>query len=268
MHPRIAELLKQNYDDQRSDNWYRLRNTMLTASDCASAIGDNFFKSPEVLILHKVYPQLNTFKGNERTEWGQKYESVARDIYAAQFNEVVHEIGLAQHPVHKWLGGSPDGITESGKLIEIKCPNPKNKLKKECPKHYVAQVQVLLEVLDLEECDFIQYRPDPYEFIVVNMKRDRNWFAEKMPVMKKLWDRVVYGRAHGLSEFRDDERMQDNEDAGLHTVQEKELGDVPVQGMPESGSLHGVHSTGETYVPEVRRSERQKARTLTKAASL
>jgi hypothetical protein len=62
--------------------------------------------------------------------------------------------------------------------------------------------------------------------------------------------------------------MQDNEDAGLHTVQEKELGDVPVQGMPESGSLHGVHSIGEAHVPEVRRSERQKARTLTKAASL
>ena len=268
MHPRITELLKQNYDDQRSDNWYRLRNTMLTASDCASAIGDNFFKSPGVLIAHKVYPQLNTFKGNERTEWGQKYESVARDIYAAQHNEVVHEIGLAQHPVHKWLGGSPDGITESGKLIEIKCPNPKNKLKKECPKHYVAQVQVLLEVLDLEECDFIQYRPDPYEFIVVNMKRDRNWFADKMPVMKELWDKVVYGRANGLSEFREDKHMYDKEDAEMQPMPEKELSDVPVQRVSESDSVLGVHPTGDTRVSEVRRSERQKACTVGKAASI
>lgn len=268
MHPRIAELLKQNYDDQRSDNWYRLRNTMLTASDCASAIGDNFFKPAGVLIMHKVYPQLNTFKGNERTEWGQKYENVARDIYAAERNEVVHEIGLAQHPVHKWLGGSPDGITESGKLIEIKCPNPKNKLKKECPKHYVAQVQVLMEVLDLEECDFIQYRPEPYEFIIVNMKRDRSWFAEKMPVMKELWDKVVYGRANGLSEFREDDRMYDKEDASLQQVPEEELVDVSVQRVSESDSVHGVHSAGEAYVPEVRRSERKRASALGKAASL
>lgn len=35
---------------------------------------------------------------------------------------VAHEIGLHPHPVYNWLGGSPDGITESGKLLEIKCP--------------------------------------------------------------------------------------------------------------------------------------------------
>jgi len=266
MHPRIAELLQQNYDDQRSDNWYRLRNTMLTASDCASAIGDNFFKPPEVLILHKVYPQLNTFKGNERTEWGQKYEPVARDLYAERYGEVVHEIGLVQHPVHKWLGGSADGITESGKLIEIKCPNPKNRLKKECPKHYVAQVQVLLDVLNLEECDFIQYRPEPEELVVVNMKRDRLWFAEKLPVMKELWDRVLYGRAHGLSEFRDDDRMYHKED-GLQPLQEKDVDIAPVQRVSESDSVHGVYPVGRAQVPELRRSERQKAFATRKAAS-
>jgi hypothetical protein len=37
-------------------------------------------------------------------------------------DEVVHEIGLCPHPVEKWLGGSPDGVSESGKLVEIKCP--------------------------------------------------------------------------------------------------------------------------------------------------
>jgi putative phage-type endonuclease len=265
MHPRIAELLKQNYDDQRSDNWYRLRNTMLTASDCASAIGDNFFKSPGVLVLHKVYPSLNTFKGNERTEWGQKYESVARDIYADQYKEVVHEIGLAQHPVHKWLGGSPDGITESGKLIEIKCPNPKNKLKKECPKHYVAQVQVLLEVLDLEECDFIQYRPDPYEFVVVNMKRDREWFAEKMPIMKDLWDRVIHGRKNGLSEFRDDTSI---EDAPVSPLREAVVPDVPVQVVPEPTPVCELHPTRETFMSEFDSGQGSKLGTASKAASL
>ena len=58
-----------------------------------------------------------------------------------------------------------------------------------------------LEILDLEECDFIQYRPPtdlPEEFVVVNVKRDREWFKQKMPVMKEFWDSVLYYRTHGI----------------------------------------------------------------------
>ena len=182
---------------------------MLTASDCATSIGDNPYEKPAKLLIKKICPALNTFRGNEATEHGQKYEPVARDIYCDKHGEVVYELGLVQHPVHKWLGGSPDGVTESGKLIEIKCPMSR-KIKNDCPKHYLAQLQVLMDVLDLEECDFIQYRPDPYEFVVVNIKRDRDWFAEKMPIMKKFWQKVLDGRESGLSEFREDPRMYDN----------------------------------------------------------
>jgi hypothetical protein len=40
-----------------------------------------------------------------------------------------------------------------------------------------------MDILDLEEADFIQYKPaetnwpKPEEFIVTNVKRDREWFA-------------------------------------------------------------------------------------------
>lgn len=88
-----------------------------------------------------------------------------------------------------------------------------------------------MDVLDLEECDFIQYRPDPYEFIVVNMKRDRQWFAEKLPIMKDLWDRVIHGRAHGLSEFREDNRIYDKD--GVQSLQTEDCIDAPVQGVSE-----------------------------------
>jgi hypothetical protein len=34
----------------------------------------------------------------------------------------VHELGLIPHEKYPWLGGSPDGLTESNCLVEIKCP--------------------------------------------------------------------------------------------------------------------------------------------------
>lgn len=200
MHERVRELLSTKYDDQRTDAWFELRGKMLTASDVATAIGDNPYEKPSGLLVKKCgYGK--KFEGNDATRHGELYEPIARDLYAEERDEVVHELGLVQHPVYSWLGGSPDGITESGKLIEIKCPL-KRKIEKKVPKYYLPQIQVLLEVLDLEECDFIQYRPDPFEFVVVNVKRDREWFAEKLPIMKAFWDDVLDKRTNGLCEIK------------------------------------------------------------------
>jgi hypothetical protein len=62
--------------------------------------------------------------------------------------------------------------------------------------------------------------------------------------------------------------MHDKKDAGVQPVQEEELVDVPVQRVSESDSVRGVHSVGEAYVPQVRRSERQKVGAVGKAASI
>ena len=32
----------------------------------------------------------------------------------------VHEVGIVEHPTHDFLGASPDGVCESGRLVEIK----------------------------------------------------------------------------------------------------------------------------------------------------
>ena len=267
IHPRVKEVLEQHYDDQRSDNWYALRNTMLTASDVATAIGDNPFEKPGKLLLKKVVPSLNTFKGNEATLHGQKYEPAARDLYCEKYNEVATEIGLVQHRVHKWLGGSPDGITNSGKLIEIKCPLSR-KIKPECPKYYLPQIQILLDVLDLEECDFIQYRPEPLEFVVVKVKRDREWFAEKLPIMKAFWDQVLWARKHGLSEFREDDSTYSKDDNKVQPLPEADSTDVRLQSLSQQVPVCELHSVGETFVPQLRRSQRQKVSLARKAASV
>lgn len=197
MHPRVAELLAEKYDDQRSPEWFALRGNMLTASDVASAIGANFFKHPETLILEKCGVG-KKFTGNSDTARGVRLEPIVRDMYDALSKCKTHEIGLLVHPEHKWLGGSPDGVTEEGVLVEIKCPK---KISSKVPVYYMPQIQLLLEIMNLEECDFIQYCEEKDTIKIIRVQRDREWFAEKLPIMKAFWDRVLYKRANGLCEL-------------------------------------------------------------------
>ena len=201
IHPQVKYLIEKEYAAQRSQEWLELRGNMLTASDAATAIGVNPYEKPEDLILKKCGH--NKFHGNQATAHGNKYEDEARDKWCAQTGEVCHEIGLHPHPVYKWLGGSPDGITESGKLVEIKCPL-KRKITPEVPVYYMPQLQLLMEILDLEEAVFIQYKPpeltwpSPSEFCVTEVKRDRQWFQDQLPIMDALWKRVLWHRQNGV----------------------------------------------------------------------
>lgn len=204
MNPIVAKLIANEYAAQRSEEWLALRGKMLTASDAATALGVNPYETPDDLIRKKCGNV--RFDGNEATEHGNKYENEARDIYCERYGEVSHEIGLHPHPLYKWLGGSPDGITESGKLLEIKCPL-RRAIKDEVPVHYMPQLQLLMDILDLESCDFIQYKPvsitwpKPAEFVVTHVKRDRVWFSDSLPVFDVFWQRVQWCRANGAPEL-------------------------------------------------------------------
>lgn len=206
---RVKELLAAEYAEQRSKEWLELRENMITASDIASAIGDNHYETPDAFVKKKV---LRTqFKGNAATAHGTLLEPLVRDLYDQRTGRKSHEIGLVQHREYPWLGASPDGITEDGLLIEIKCPLTR-KIESKVPKHYWPQVQLQLEITDLDECDFIQYRPASEgkgeEFVVVRVKRDRSWFLKYLPVMKAAWDRIVAGRLNGLCELTDESPSQ------------------------------------------------------------
>lgn len=201
---RVRELLAAQYAEQRSEEWLELRENMITASDVASAIGENHYETPESFIKKKVLK--TKWAGNAATAHGTLLEPFVRDLYDERCGHKSHEIGLVQHKDYPWLGGSADGITEDGLLIEIKCPLTR-KIEAKVPKHYLPQIQLLLEITDLDECDFIQYRPageKPEEFVIVRVQRDREWFARHLPTMQKIWDRIVSGRTHGLCEIVND----------------------------------------------------------------
>lgn len=99
------------------------------------------------------------------------------------------EYGLIRHiDVHgderglSWIGASPDGITDCGSMVEIKCPYRRQIVPGHVPHHYYPQIQVQLEVCDLSLCYFVQWQPahlqkDGIEiFDITPVPRDRKWF--------------------------------------------------------------------------------------------
>ncbi len=147
--------------EQRTPPWYEMRNNMVTASDWAAALAENPYNSRNKLLLKKSGLEESS-GGSFSTDWGTKYEPVANLVYEYRYNTKVNEFGLLQHPEYKFLGASPDGITDDGVMIEIKCPTSR-KITKVPPHYYWVQVQGQLEICNLEVCHFFQCEFKEYE---------------------------------------------------------------------------------------------------------
>lgn len=152
----VQKLLKVPKIQQKTKEWYDARNNLITASDFAQALGEGKFGTQKQLIEKKVqiHDESKPIK-NIFFEWGNLFEPVACDVYSYLNNVHVHEFGLLRHPVHSFFGASPDGITDDGIMLEIKCPF-KRKITGEIPMQYYYQIQGQLDVCELQECDYLE----------------------------------------------------------------------------------------------------------------
>jgi putative phage-type endonuclease len=165
LRERVIGLMNMEQPEQRSQEWYELRNGMITTSDWGSVFSDKKYKNPyssrKELVLKKCGIS-KPFTGNIYTEWGIKYEAVANSIYEKKYDTTIIEFGLIQHSMYDYLGASPDGISMDGIMLEIKCP-PKRAISDKVPGYYWVQVQGQLETCNLERCDFLQCKLVEYE---------------------------------------------------------------------------------------------------------
>lgn len=203
---------------QRSDEWYNIRHQILTASSIASILDANPYMSKLDLLIEKSKPlDMINNKNNLAINWGIKYEPIAIQIYEQIKNEKIHHVGLFIHDIYNWLGASPDGLRENGKLLEIKCVWNR-KITKLIPLYYWIQVQIQLEVCDLDECDLFQckfieysdkleYDNDTsleykkgifeyndittywklYKYSINTIKRDKTWFEKNKDRLYSFW---------------------------------------------------------------------------------
>jgi putative phage-type endonuclease len=157
---RVIRLLDVPRIEQKSAEWYRVRENLITASDFAQALGHGKFGNQNDIIKKKVKPvdESGFSRMNPFFKWGNMFEPLACKIYSLlHHNIIVHEFGLIQHETRRYFGASPDGITEYGVMLEIKCPyKRKIEVGGEVPKQYYYQIQGQLEVCGLTDCDYFE----------------------------------------------------------------------------------------------------------------
>ena len=196
----LEQLSKLPNFPQRSTQWFNQRTGRITASEAASCIRittnmlktyysqfpnakplalgacGNPYSSYEHFMQRKVDPANNKFLGNEATRFGTFYEPIACQYYSQiNDNAVVNEYGFIQHPTYEFLGASPDGITDKGIMLEIKCPLRRN-INGVPPFYYFVQMQLQLECCNLQYCDYLECK-----FIqtkdITQVKKDLNCFG-------------------------------------------------------------------------------------------
>ncbi|AGE57767.1 hypothetical protein ATCVNTS1_776R [Acanthocystis turfacea Chlorella virus NTS-1] len=228
IHPKVLELYTRPQYAQRTPEWYDVRRGLITASEAASAMNvkpfAGFKGSPrEELMLTKLNKP-RSFTGMAM-QHGIAYEDEACAFAMDKLGKKHLEFGLIVHKDYPWLAASPDGLTTDGLCVEIKCPTRRKIIPGVVPHHYIPQIQVQMEVCDVEETIFIQYKPahmsetgEPFADITF-VKRDREWFEQNKQILQQFWEELVDRRkTHIPEEGKPDENVLEIVD-GLYTTE-------------------------------------------------
>lgn len=211
LEERILRVKTVRQYEQRTPAWYEVRRGLMTASNAAAALGikpfDSFTGDPrEDAIQNIVYRK---FKGNVATRHGTKYEDYVRERFDEVMGTTTKEYGLIVHAdIHgpergySWLAASPDGMTECGSLVEIKCPFKRQIKPGHVPHHYYPQIQCQLFVCDLDLCYFVEWQPAHLSetgqevFSITPVQRDPDWLDTHHDALKSFYDDLMIERAN------------------------------------------------------------------------
>ena len=154
-------------NDQRTDAWLNTRGKMITASE-VSKVWQTAASRLE-LLEKKLDPPTRSDGSNPIPAliWGTRFEPIAKKIYEDTTQFEIIDVGCCQHPVHSFLGASPDGLIipkyadadphRYGRLVEFKCPMSRAR-KDEIPSYYVHQMQMQMECTGIDECEYVEFR--------------------------------------------------------------------------------------------------------------
>jgi len=200
VHQNIEYLRSVPQHQQRTPEWYKRRNEMITASSawkvfksdsninqivyekCSAATAlaltttseslssDETDAASETIVSSVPAPtpaKAQYVNVNSPLHWGQKYEEISRMLYESRNNTQVGEFGCIPHSDYPFLGASPDGININpssplyGRMLEIK--NIFNREIDGVPlEEYWIQMQLQMQVCKCDECDFLETRFKEY----------------------------------------------------------------------------------------------------------
>lgn len=167
----LEELKKVPRIEQRSQEWYKIRENLISASDFGNALNRGMMKDKSLNELYKKKVGYDVQEHSEKTKdimgRGNMLEDIVAMLYEYKRKVKILDFGLIPYTKDPRFGASPDGVTEYGQCIEIKCPYMR-KIDGKIPFYYYCQVQGQMEICGFEEtdyieCDFYDYR-DNSEF--------------------------------------------------------------------------------------------------------
>jgi hypothetical protein len=102
-----------------NDTWFTERKHRLTASMFGQIAKRRKNSKWSTLVQTFLYSKPFT---NKAVQYGKVNEKNAIHTYCERTGEKVSDCGLFVHLEYGYLGASPDGLTDSGGIIEVKCP--------------------------------------------------------------------------------------------------------------------------------------------------
>ena len=207
--------------EQRSEDWHQARCGRITASRFADAIA-----MKEVVIQRankrENRPKVTEFRPTDMRNtymreiiaeimigtakdqvsspslnWGRDVEPFAREAYEMETGNIVVETGFIPHPLHDFIGCSPDGLIGAKGGLEMKCPKDPQvhirTLLEGMPSEHIAQVQGCMYVTDREWWDFVSYdprQPDGPRLYIQRIQRDENFIKELDASLLAFWNDI------------------------------------------------------------------------------
>lgn len=172
-------------------NFKNIKMMRIYATEIPSILGLNKHETPWMLFEKKIEKK-HKFFGNRFTEHGNKYENAALLRYQNEKNiNVEKDNKVLKHPEYNWLTGIVDGVSDLNKIIEIKCPCRKKRNITDIshvPKQYWVQCQVYMNLLNVDNTDYVEYFVRPGspidgnhgDITLFNIKKDDEWWLNNV----------------------------------------------------------------------------------------
>lgn len=152
--------------EQRTKEWYDQRINTIGASESACIFGMGYNNNVDSLILKKI-PEYkddssDNFMMKNACRHGTMCEPIVQNLYELKNNIKLYEFGSLIHKNYNMISASPDGITETGTMLEIKVPLRRNIIGVPTS-YYWVQMQQQMQVCGLDRVHFLECKISIYD---------------------------------------------------------------------------------------------------------
>ena len=196
-----ADIAQRTMNQAGSKEWFNERKKRLTASHfgriCKATTRTDMKKLARSLMTSKTIRAKSLLHGKE-------YEAIAIQAYCEVAGAQVAKSGLVIDPGNPYLAGSPDGIVNDIKIIEVKCPfasrehaitpvtvpylqlDGKGSLMLKPNHDYMYQIQGNMYLTGATECDLVVYTFKDLK--IVNIVRDNIFISAMLSNLHRFYE--------------------------------------------------------------------------------